>query len=138
MAPILVTPSTTWATSWPNSSRIRSIGGQGVLDDVVQQAGGDGHDVQLHVGEEIGDLERVDEVGLARVADLSLVLEGREDVGPPEQLDVGVGAVAPDFFDEVLEPNHGWRCLTSERGEISRTAASGRSGVDVVFFGSLY
>ena len=86
--------------------------GLGVLDDVVEQPGGDGDDVELHVGEQVGHLERVDEVGLARMADLSLVLEGREHVGPPEQLDVGLGVVGPDLFDEVLEPNHECRCLT--------------------------
>ena len=77
-----------------------------VFDDVVEEAGGDGHDVELHVGEEIRDLERVDEVRLPGVADLSLVLEGGEDVRPPEQLDVGLGVGGPDLFDEVLEPNH--------------------------------
>ena len=80
--------------------------GLGVLDDVVQQPGRDGHDVQLHVGQLVGHLERVDQVGLPRVADLSLVLEGREDVGPPEQLDVGLGIAGPDLFDEILEPDH--------------------------------
>ena len=82
-------------------------GGEGVLDDVVEQAGGDGDGVQPHVGEDVGDLERMDEVGLARVADLSLVLERREDVGAPQQLDVGVGGIGPNFLDQVLEPNHG-------------------------------
>ena len=91
-------------------------GGQRVLDDVVEQAGGDGDHVQPHVGEDVGDLERMDEVGLARVADLSLVLEGGEDVGPPEQLDVGVGAVGPDLFDQVLEPNHGDWCPSMMSG----------------------
>ena len=86
--------------------------GLGVLDDVVEQAGGDRDHVELHVGEEIGHLERMDQVRLAGMADLSLVLEGREDVGPPQQLEVGVGAVGPDLFDEVLEPNHDERCLT--------------------------
>ena len=81
-------------------------GGQGVLDDVVEQAGGDAHDVELHVGEDVGDLEGMDEVGLAGMADLSLVLQGREDVGPPEQLEVGVRAVGPDLFEQVLEANH--------------------------------
>ena len=83
MAPSLVTPSTTCATSAPKSSLIRSIGVWRVLDDVVEQAGGDRDDVELHVGEQVGDLQRVDEVGLAGVADLSLVLEGGEDIGPP-------------------------------------------------------
>ena len=38
----------------------------GVFDDVVEQPGGDRHDVELHVGELIRDLQRMDEVGLAR------------------------------------------------------------------------
>ena len=98
----------------------------GVLDDVVEQAGGDGDDVQLHVGEQVGDLERVDEVGLAGVAHLSLVLEGREDVGPPQQLDVGVRVVGPDLFDEVLEPDHDRRCLT-DRGDGTPVVSAGRA-----------
>ena len=87
-------------------------GGQRVLDDVVEQAGGNRDRVELHVGEEVGDCQRVDQVGLARMADLAPVLEGREDVGPPEQLDVGVRAVGPDFFEQILEANHEYRCLT--------------------------
>ena len=40
-------------------------GGQGVLDDVVEQAGGDGDRVELHVGEDVGHRERMDR-GTAR------------------------------------------------------------------------
>jgi hypothetical protein len=40
------------------------------------------------------------------MADLSPVLERGEDVGAPEQLDVGVGTIGSDFFEEVLESNH--------------------------------
>ena len=58
-------------------------GREGVFHDVVEQTGGDGHRVELHVGEEIGHREGVDQVGLAGMADLSPVLEGREDVSPP-------------------------------------------------------
>ena len=90
--------------------------GLGVLDDVVEQTSGDGHDVQFHVRQQVGDFDRMDEVGLPGVADLAFVFEGREDVRPPEQLDIGLGVVAPDLFHEVLEPDHGWRCLTSEAG----------------------
>ena len=111
IALILVTPSTTWATSRPKSL-LESLGRrQGVLDDVVQQAGGDRHGVHAHVGQDGGHLQRVDEIGLARAADLSLVLEGREDVGPAEQLEVGVRIVGPDLFEQIFEPNHGCRCL---------------------------
>jgi len=86
-------------------------GGQGVFDNVVEEAGGDRDGIELHVGEEVGDGERMDEVWLAGMAHLAPVLEGGEDVRAPEQLDVGVRAVGPDFFEEVLEANHKKRCL---------------------------
>ncbi len=124
MAPILVTPSTTWAISGAEQLGDALRGGQGVLDDVVEQPGGDRDHVQLHVGEEIGHFERVDEVGLPRMADLSLVLERREDVRPPEQLEVGIRAVAPHFLEERLESNHENRCLTSRTGGSSRAVSA--------------
>ena len=83
----------------------------GVLDDVVQQAGGDGDDVEPHVGEQVGDLERMDQVGLAGVPHLSFVLEGRKDVGAPQQFGIGVRIAGAYLFDEVLEPDHECRCL---------------------------
>ena len=86
--------------------------GLGVLDDVVQQARGDRHHVELHVGQQVGDLERMHQVRLSRMAHLALVLEGGKDVRPPQQFGVGVRIAGPDFFDEVLEPDHGNRCLT--------------------------
>ena len=93
----------------------------GVLDDVVEETGGDRDDVELHVREQVGDLERVHQVGLAGMADLSLVLEGRKHVRPPQQLDVGVRVVAPDLFDEVLEPDHECRCLTLQDEKARRS-----------------
>ena len=94
-------------------SENHAVGGmmQRVFDDVVEQTGGDGDGVQLHICQEIGDRKRMDEVRLARMADLSPVLEGRKDIGPPEQLDVGVRAVGPDLFQQILEANHRVRCL---------------------------
>ena len=112
MAPILVTPSTMCATSSPKRSRRVSGVVSGVFDDVVEEAGGHADDVELHPGEDVGDFERVDQVGLAGMADLSLVLAGREDVGPPQQLQVGVGVVVPDPVEQILEANHRERCLT--------------------------
>ena len=75
-------------------------GGQRVLDDVVEQTGGDRDHVELHVGQEVGNFERVNQIRLPRMADLSLVLERGEDVRPPEQLEVRVRAVAPHFVEE--------------------------------------
>ena len=48
-------------------------GGQGILDRVVQQAGDDRRHVQLHRGQELGDLNRMDEVGLPGAAFLALM-----------------------------------------------------------------
>ena len=120
----LVTPSTTWATCSPNSSRTFSMRVRGVLDDVVQQAGGDGHDVEPQVGQHVRHLERMDHVGLPRSADLSLVLVGREHVGLAEQFGVGVRIGRAHLFEEVFEPDHGCRCLTGIEAEWRQAAAA--------------
>ena len=78
-----------------------------VLDDVVQEPGGDGDHVQPHVRQEVGHLERVDQVGLPGPADLSLVLVGGEHVGPPEQLGVGVRIGRAHLLEQIFEPDHG-------------------------------
>ncbi len=106
MAPSLVTPSTTCAMSAPKSSLMRSIGVCVSSTMSWRSPCRDRHDVEFHVGEEVGHFERVHQVGLAGMADLSLVLEGGEDVRPPEQFDVRVRVGGADLFDEVLEPNH--------------------------------
>ena len=111
MVLILVTPSTMCATSSPKVSRMRSMVVRVSSTTSCRRPDGDADDVQLHVGQDVGDLEGMDEVGLAGMADLSLVLQGREDVGPPEQLEIGVRTVAPDLFEQVLEANHRIWCL---------------------------
>ena len=80
--------------------------GQRVFDDVVQQPGRDAHRVEFHVRENVGNFERMNEIWLAGMADLSLVLQGREHVGLAEQFEVGVRAVATDFVEQVLETDH--------------------------------
>src|SRR4030095_14187171 len=92
---------------------------------VVKQPGGDGDDVELHVGQEVGDGERMDEVWLAGMTDLSTVLERREYVGPAKELDIGIRAVCPDFFEQILESNHEKRCLTP--GTASGPGVDGRA-----------
>ena len=80
--------------------------GERVLDHVVQQPGGNADRVEFHFGQDVGDFQRVHEVRLAGMADLSLVLQGRKYVGPAQQFEVGVRAVAADFVEQVFEPDH--------------------------------
>ena len=91
-------------------------GRQGVFDDVVEQAGGNRHRVELHVRQKVRNCKRMNQIRLARMADLAPVLERREHVGPAEELDVGVRAVGPDFFEQIFEADHGMRCLSVDDG----------------------
>ena len=47
---------------------------RGVFDGVVQQAGGDGDRVHLHLGQDESNFERMDQVGLARGAGLAFMM----------------------------------------------------------------
>ena len=80
--------------------------GQGVFDDVMQQPGGDGHGIEPHVGQDARHLERVHQVGLPRMPDLPLVLEGRKHVGPAKELAFLVRGVGSDPLEKVFESNH--------------------------------
>ena len=78
-----------------------------VLDNVVEESGGDGDFVEAHVGEYVRDFERVDEVRLTTGARLPLVVERGEKVGPPQNVQIGLRVVAPDLLDYLLDANHG-------------------------------
>ena len=78
-------------------------GRQSVFDDVVQQAGGNGDRVEPHFGENAGHLERVHQVGLPRMPDLPLVLEGGKHVGPAKELAFLVGGIGSDLLEQVFE-----------------------------------
>jgi hypothetical protein len=86
--------------------------GQGVFDDIVEEPGGDGDRVEPELDQKLGNRQRMDEIRLSRPSHLVAMLEGREDVGAPQQLDVGVGAVGSHLVQEVFESNHQIRCLS--------------------------
>ena len=71
--PILVTPSTRSAISLAELALEVLLGGLGVLQDVVEQAGRHRGDVHLEVDQEAGDLQGVGQVRLAGGALLTLV-----------------------------------------------------------------
>ena len=77
--------------------------GQRVLDDVVKKPGDDARGIELEVGQHVGDLDRMDEIRLARAAHLRSVLPRREDVRAPEQIEVGLRVVALDAIEDLLE-----------------------------------
>ena len=87
-----------------------------VFDDIVEQTRRDGDFVEPHVGQDVGDFERVHEVGLARGARLPLVLARGEEVGAAQHIKVGLRVVAADFSDDVLDANHKTEIRSQESG----------------------
>ena len=79
------------------------LGGGGVLEDVVEEAGGHRGDVHLEVDEKVGDFEGVRQVGLAGGALLALVRGLRESVGPRHQVQVGARLILGNLLDQRLE-----------------------------------
>ncbi len=88
----LVTPSTIRATFSPNSRRISS--GVATVSSIVSWriAGGDRLVVEVEIGEDARDFDRVAEIGVARRALLVPVRIDREDIGAVEQGLVGWGS----------------------------------------------
>ncbi len=82
------------------------LGGQRVLDDVVEEPGRHRGDVHLEVDEEVGDLERMGEVRLAGGALLTLVRGLREAVGALQHPEVGARLVLRNRLDQRRELGH--------------------------------
>ena len=80
-------------------------GDRRVLDRVVQQGRGDGGIVELEVGENCRDFQRMGEIGVARGSLLRAMRLHRIDVGPIEQRLVGVAIVPTHALDQVILPH---------------------------------
>src|SRR5271169_3196874 len=78
-----------------------------VLEDVVQETRCDRRFVQLHLREDHRDVQRMDEVGLARGAKLVAVPVRRDDVRAAQQVLVQPRVVGLDLLEDVLEAQHG-------------------------------
>ena len=102
---------------------------QSVLQHVVQEAGDDAGQIELEIGEDEGDRQRVRQIRLARRSRLALVLLGREDVGLAQEVEVGPLHVGLDFFLDVLEADHGGPSApSSPAGGVPRRSRGGRAG----------
>ena len=75
----------------------------GVLDDVVEERGGDRLLVEPQAGADRGDADRVRDEGLAGAALLPLVRSGGEPERTRDQLDVDVGALGGELGEEPFE-----------------------------------
>src|SRR5215472_16847316 len=92
---ILVTPSTMCATCSPNWVLMSSTV-PFVSSTTVQQAGGDGRGVELHLGQDGGHLQRVRQKRLAGFARAAFVMFEREVVGLFDEREVVLRAVGTD------------------------------------------
>ena len=90
----------------PNSSPSCSTVARGVLDAVVQQARADRRDVELELGDDLRDRERVRDVRIAGLAGLAVVRLRGELVGAADQREVGAGIVTGDFGEDLIELVH--------------------------------
>jgi hypothetical protein len=80
--------------------------GQRVFYDVVKKSAGDTNDIQFPVCEDVGDLEGMHEVRLARPSDLPAMLAGGEDVCTTEQIKVSIRLIAPYLLEYVFKSDH--------------------------------
>lgn len=78
----------------------------GVLDGVVKQRGDNCGVVQLQVGEDRGNLEGVRKVRIAGSALLLAMGHHGVDIGPVEQVFVGIGIIGPDPVHQVVLAHH--------------------------------
>jgi hypothetical protein len=88
-------------------ARYLLAGRRGVLDGVVQQRGDDRGIVQLQIGQDRRDFQRMAEKGLAAGALLIGMGLGAEHIGPVQQQLIGAGVVFPDPLDKFELTDHG-------------------------------
>ncbi len=79
----------------------------GVLDRVVEERRGDRRVVELEIGEDAGDFERMGEVGVAVGAPLRAMLLHGIDIGLVEQVLVRAWIVARHPLDKLVLAHHG-------------------------------
>ena len=100
-------------------------GGLGILDGVVQQRRHDGGVIELEVGQDRRDLERMGEIRVAGGAGLRAMRLHGVDIGAVQQVLVGVGIVRPDALDQIVLPHH---ARTRRFGRLCRRGRQRRHG----------
>ena len=95
-------------------------GGLGILDGVVQQRRDDGGVVELEVGEDRRDFERMREIGIAGGAGLRAMRLHGVDIGAVQQVFVGIGIIGPDALDQIVLPHHARARRLDRLGRLGR------------------
>jgi hypothetical protein len=101
-------------------------GGLGILDGVVQQRGDDGGVVELEVGEDGCDFQRMRKIGIAGCPGLRPVRLHGVDIGAVQQILVGVRIIGSDTFDQIVLPHHARARRFERPGGLGRGRQSGR------------
>ncbi len=96
-----------WATCSPNFCLDLLGGEDGVFDRIVQQSGGDGRGVQLHLGQQNRHFQGMHEIGLAGGALLSAVMFEGKFVGAADDVEVVAGTVGAGDLQQVAKPRRG-------------------------------
>jgi hypothetical protein len=86
----------------------------------MQEAGGDRGGVHLQIGEDLGDFERMDDVGLARGSALAFMLFLTEGPCSADQIEIVMRAVGANGGEYALE--------TAVEAVFERRGSEGRSG----------
>ena len=102
----LVRPSTRCRDVLAEQALDLGAGRLGVLDRVVQQRRRDRRVIELEVGEDRGDFQRVREIGVAGGALLLAMRPHGINVGAVEQLLVDLGIIFAHPIDEIVLAHH--------------------------------
>ena len=124
---ILLTPSTSSATSSPNALCDLGLRDRRVFDDVVQDRRVDRVGVEMQVGEDLGDGDRMGDVGIAGAALLALVRGGAELGGLTDALDLVGRKVDLRLGQQLLQPGSAPRAGTWKEAEQRRRIVHGEA-----------
>ena len=90
------------------------VGGVGVLDAVVEQGRDDAVHIQPQVGHNVGHGQRVDDIGLAALAQLAVVLGVGIGKGGKQPLSIQIRSICADFiFQRLIAFQNGVHRITS-------------------------
>ena len=89
-------PATIAATSGPNSRLSAGERVRGVFHRVVQYRRAQGPVVRAEPGEDRRDGHRMGDVRVTAAPELAMMAVRRDIVGPPEQVDIGIGPGGPE------------------------------------------